>query len=101
MVTYGIKDSICLILRNWRLDTVAHNCHSKLKFFTANSNSPRQIQIHHSKFKIRHGKFKFTRTANSKSLVIARFATGVGLVLGGFGLVLVVCTSFFFGGGGA
>ena len=25
--------------------TVAHNCHGKLKFTAANSNSPRQIQI--------------------------------------------------------
>ena len=106
--------------------TVAHNCHGKLKFTTANlkfefttanSNSPRQIQIRHGKFKfttanlkfttansissrqiqIRHGKFKFT-TANSKSLLTVRFATGVGLVLGGFGLVLVVRASFCGGG---
>ena len=60
--------------------TVAHNCHGKLKlttanlkFTAANSNSPRQIQIHRGKFKfatansnsprqiqIHHGKFKFT-----------------------------------------
>ena len=92
---------------------VPHNCHGKLKFTTANSNSlrqikihhgklkftgansnsPWQIQIHHRKFKIHRGKFKFT-TANSKSLLTVRFATGVGLVLGGFGLVLVVRASF-------
>ena len=65
----------------------------KFKFTTTNSNSPRQIQIHHRKFKIHHDKFKFT-TANSKSLLTVRFATGVGLVLGGFGLVLVVRASF-------
>ena len=69
---------------------------SKFKFTTANSNSPRQIQIHHSKFKIHHCKFKFT-TVNSKSLLTVHFATGVGLVLGGFRLFLVVHTSFCWG----
>ena len=62
----------------------------------ANSNSPRQIQIHHSKFKIHHGKFKFT-TIDSKSLLTVRFATGVGLVLGGFRLFLVVHATFCWG----
>ena len=53
----------------------------------------RQIQIYHSKFKIHRGKFKFT-TANLNSLLTVRFAAGVGLVLGGFGLVLVVRAGF-------
>ena len=84
-----------------------------LKFTAANSNSPRQVQIHHSKFKIhrgkckfttanskslrqikiRHGKLKFTKTT-SKCLLTVRFATAVGLVLRGFGLVLVVRVCF-------
>ena len=70
--------------------------HGKFKFTAANSNSPWQIQIHHSKFKIHHGKFKFT-TIDSKSLLTVRFATGVGLVLGGFRLFLVVHASFCWG----
>ena len=37
-----------------------HKCHGKLKFTTANSNSPQQIQIQHSKFKIHRFKFKLT-----------------------------------------
>ena len=49
-----------IVLLDFRsVTTVAHNCHGKLKFIAANSNSPRQIQIHDSKF-------KFT-TANSNS----------------------------------
>ena len=59
---------------------VAHNCHGILKFTAANSNSPRQIRIHHVKLKftiansnsprqiqIHHGKFKFFTGANSNS----------------------------------
>ena len=50
--------------------TVAHNCHGKLKFTTASSNSPRQIQIRWpttvTANKIYHGKFKFAM-ANSNS----------------------------------
>ena len=51
---------------NWYL----HNCHSKLKFTTASSNSARQIQIWWpttvTAIKICHGKFKFAM-ANSNS----------------------------------
>ena len=94
-----------LKIHRGKLKFTTANC----KFAMANSNSPRQIQIHHGKFKFatansnsprkiqtRHGKFKFT-TANLKSLLIALFATGVGLLIGGFGLVLVIRASF--GGG--
>ena len=51
--------------------TVAHNCHGKLKFTTASSNSRRQIQIRWpttvTANKICHGKVKFAM-ANSYSL---------------------------------
>ena len=52
---------------------MAHNCHGKIKSFTAKANSPRQKQIHYGKSKfttakansprqkqIHHGKSKFT-----------------------------------------
>ena len=41
--------------------------HGKFKLTTANSNSPRQFEIHYGKIQIRHSKFKFTM-ANSNSL---------------------------------
>ena len=40
--------------------------HGKFKFTAANSNSPRQIQIRHGKFKFTTANLKFT-TANSNS----------------------------------
>ena len=53
--------------------TVAHNCHGKIKFFTAKYNSSRQNKILHGKIKfftakynsprqnkILHGKIQFT-----------------------------------------
>ena len=62
--------------------TVAHNCHGKLKFTTANlkftsanSNSPRQIQIHDSEFKIHRGKFKFTMAKIQIHRVKFKFTT--------------------------
>ena len=45
--------------------------HGKIKFIVANSISPRQIKIYHSKFKFTTEKYKFER-ANSKGQIQIR-----------------------------
>ena len=69
-IWYGVNMVSSIFSRTTEIFTVAHNCHGKLKFTTASSNSRRQIQIRWpttvTANKIYHGKFKFAM-ANSNS----------------------------------
>ena len=107
---------ICAQLKAWR--TMTHNCHGKLEFTKANSNSPRQIQIRHGlkftftaansnsprQIQIHHGKFKFTMAnSNSPRQIQIHHGTPRQIQIHhcsfcyrscAFWLVLVVCASF-------